>query len=101
MNRYTPLAIPLILALLCTPLAYADSHEEGEYCEMHHKKSFKEADADQDGALNEEEAKTACSRKFSKMDKDGDGKVTEKELNSCGRSKHKRKHGHDHHGHDH
>lgn len=86
----------LLVALLAATVgfalpAFAKNEGTGEYCKMHTKKTFEEADADKDGTLDKEEAKTVCTRKFEEMDTDHDGTVSKDELNACRRGKHDKK----------
>lgn len=72
--------------LLASGIAQANHHEMGEHCNMHSKVSFAEADKDNDGTLDREEAKLVCQHDFDAMDTDKDGTVSKQELEACGMS---------------
>ena len=73
------------LALTLSLPAYANHDGMGAHCKMHTKKSFEEADTNNDGTLDQAEAKAMCDKSFEKMDADKDGTVSKDEMNACGK----------------
>ena len=71
----------LMLGLAKT--AYAD-HHEGGHDKAAHGHSWKDADANKDGAVNKEEfmakQQARAEKKFAKLDANNDGKVDEAEI---------------------
>lgn len=66
---------------------FAEHQGEGAHCKMHTKVSFEEADKDQNGSLDRNEAKLVCKEKFEVMDANKDGVLSKSEVNLCGRKK--------------
>lgn len=91
MNKLVTSLLTAAIGLALTLPAYAEPGEHGDmgvHCKMHGKKTFAEADTNQDGKLDKKEALAACSRHFDKMDTDKDGSVSKEELDVCGSHMH-------------
>lgn len=77
----------MMLSMVTSGQVFAEHQGEGAHCKMHTKVSFEEADKDQNGSLDRNEAKLICKEKFEVMDANKDGVLSKSEVNLCGRKK--------------
>lgn len=76
-------------AIIASPAAFADHHNDGDMDGKKHHKSrmMDKMDANSDGAISKDEFMAAHEEKFNSMDADGDGAVTEDEMKAAWKDK--------------